>query len=57
MFGMKMTVSGVLYMILAHEIHHRGELMIVVRWVGDMPVGVVGPTDEEMQAMMAARNN
>ncbi|MBL7973376.1 MAG: DinB family protein [Candidatus Kapabacteria bacterium] len=55
MFGMKMTVGGVLYMILAHEIHHRGELMIVMRWVGDMPVGVMGPTDEEMQAMMAAQ--
>lgn len=57
MYGMKWTVASVLYMILSHEIHHRGELLIVMRWVGDTPVGVVGPTDEEMQVMMAAHAN
>lgn len=55
LYGMKLTIGGLLYLILRHEIHHRGELMIVMRWVGDTPVGVVGPTEEEMQAMMAAK--
>ncbi|MBX7153978.1 MAG: DinB family protein [Candidatus Kapaibacterium sp.] len=54
-FGMQMTVAGILYMILAHEIHHRGELVVVMRWVGDTPVGIMGPTSEEEQAMKAAQ--
>ncbi len=54
-WGMTWTVSSILWMIVAHEIHHRGQLQIVMRVVGDVPVGVVGPTDEEMQAMMAAQ--
>ncbi len=56
-WGMKMTVSSLLWMLITHEIHHRGQLQVVMRVVGDMPVGVVGPTDEEMKAMMAARQN
>ena len=56
-WGMKMTVASTLWMIVAHEIHHRGQLQVVIRVVGDVPVGVVGPTDEEMKAMQAAHQN
>ncbi len=56
-WGMKMTVGSTLWMLIKHEIHHRGQLQVVMRSVGDMPVGVAGPTDEEMQQMMAASKN
>lgn len=53
-FGMNMTKGIVLYMLVAHEIHHRGQMQIIMRMVGDVPVGVIGPTQEEEVAMRAA---
>lgn len=54
-YGMKKTIGEHLWTIVSHEIHHRGQLQTIMRVVGDVPVGVAGPTDEEMKAMMAAR--
>ncbi len=55
-YGWKMPISQMLWTLISHEVHHRGQLQVVMRMVGDMPVGVAGPTDEEMKAMMAQQN-
>ena len=48
----KTTKGEMLYLLVSHEIHHRGQLQVTMRTVGDMPVGVLGPTAEEEKAMM-----
>lgn len=50
----KMTKGEMLYLVLSHDIHHRGQMQIIMRTVGEIPVGVVGPTGEEEAAMKAA---
>lgn len=40
--------------LLHHEIHHRGQLVLITRLAGGVPPGIYGPTREEMAAM---RNN
>ncbi|MBI5169246.1 MAG: DinB family protein [Candidatus Eisenbacteria bacterium] len=41
--------------LLHHNIHHRGELVLMCRMAGGTPPGLYGPNREETQAMMAAR--
>src|SRR5262245_26455290 len=40
--------------ILAHGIHHRGQLTVLCRLAGGTPCGLYGPTREEMAEMMKA---
>ena len=40
-------------MVLLHNIHHRGQLSLMCRLAGGRPVGVFGPTREDMQQMRA----
>ena len=50
----KITVRDVLWkMLLAHGVHHRGQLMLMVRLAGGTPPPVMGPTREVMEAMRA----
>lgn len=44
-----MTVRDILWgNVLLHNIHHRGQLSLMCRMAGGKPVGVFGPTREEM---------
>jgi len=41
--------------LLSHEIHHRGELVLMCRLAGGVPPGLFGPNREEFEEMMKAR--
>lgn len=49
-----MTIRDILSSaILAHGIHHRGQLTLMCRLAGGQPPGLYGPNREEMAAMRA----
>ncbi len=49
-----MTIREILAnAILAHGIHHRGQLSLMCRLAGGQPPGMYGPNREEMAAMRA----
>ena len=49
-----MTIREMLWSaILAHGIHHRGQLTLMCRLAGGQPPGLYGPNREEMAAMRA----
>jgi uncharacterized damage-inducible protein DinB len=49
-----MTIRDMLWSaILAHGIHHRGQLTLMCRLAGGQPPGLYGPNREEMAAMRA----
>ncbi len=49
-----MTVRDLLWnLVLMHNIHHRGQLVLMCRLAGGTPIGVFGPTREQMAAMKA----
>jgi uncharacterized damage-inducible protein DinB len=41
------------FVLLHHEIHHRGQLVLMCRLAGGVPPGMFGPTREEMAARAA----
>ena len=47
MYGEKWTRSTTLGVIVCHEIHHRGEMIVLMRLAGLVPPGVYGPAKEE----------
>ena len=52
--GRPMTLRDVLWNeILHHLIHHRAQLVLMIRQAGGNPPGLYGPNREEMQALMA----
>ena len=52
-FGMTLPIRDILWtMILAHAIHHRGQLGLMCRLAGGQTPGLYGPNREEMAAMM-----
>ena len=53
LFGRTLTVAAALQSLVRHQIHHRGEMMIVMRQAGLVPPGVYGPTREESAALRA----
>ncbi|AFC28781.1 DinB [Paenibacillus mucilaginosus 3016] len=54
-FGQSWTKGLTLYIFLKHEIHHRGQLTILMRQAGLPVAGMYGPSKEEWSAMgMAA---
>jgi uncharacterized damage-inducible protein DinB len=49
-----MSIREILWSaILAHGIHHRGQLSLMCRLAGGQPPGLYGPNREEMAAMRA----
>ncbi|MFB5678435.1 DinB family protein [Paenibacillus terreus] len=52
-----MTVADVLNQLVRHQIHHRGQLTILMRQAGLAAPGVYGPNEEETAAMRAAQAN
>ncbi|OAS15488.1 DinB family protein [Paenibacillus oryzisoli] len=51
MFGMQWTISATLYSFLKHEIHHRGQLIILMRQAGLPVIGAYGPAKEQWAAI------
>ncbi|MGO4500421.1 DinB family protein [Paenibacillus sp. 2RAB27] len=51
MFGMPWTISTTLYSFLKHEIHHRGQLTILMRQAGLPVIGAYGPAREQWAAI------
>jgi uncharacterized damage-inducible protein DinB len=54
-FSGEMSIRDILWSaILAHGIHHRGQLSLMCRLAGGQPPGLYGPNREEMAAMRAS---
>lgn len=51
MYGMKWTRGQTLTSLVMHEIHHRGQLTVLMRQAGLPVKGVYGPAKEEWAAM------
>ncbi|NOV02483.1 DinB family protein [Paenibacillus planticolens] len=51
MFGMQWTISETLFAYLKHEIHHRGQLTILMRQAGLPVIGAYGPAKEQWASM------
>jgi len=47
------TYAGLLTLVVRHQIHHRGQMTILMRQAGLVPPGVYGPNEEESAAMRA----
>ncbi|MDD9269308.1 DinB family protein [Paenibacillus sp. GCM10023248] len=58
LFGfIETTYGGVLQILIRHQIHHRGQMTILMRQAGLAAPGIYGPNEEETAAMRAARAN
>jgi len=49
------TYGGLLNTLVRHQIHHRGQMTILMRQAGLVAPGVYGPNEEETAAMNAAK--
>jgi len=47
MFGETWTKEKILYSLVKHQIHHRGQLTILMRQAGLINPGIYGPSSEE----------
>ncbi len=47
------NVSTMLHALIVHEVHHRGQLSILMRQAGLVVPGIYGPNYEQTQEMMA----
>lgn len=46
-FGNKMTKGTLLYFLIQHQIHHRGQMTVLMRQAGLRVPGIYGPSKEE----------
>jgi uncharacterized damage-inducible protein DinB len=51
MYGQKWTKGQALSVLLVHQIHHRGQMTVLMRQAGLKVPGVYGPAFEEWEAM------
>jgi len=51
MYGTRFKRGATLTMLLTHEIHHRGEMFVLMRQAGLIPPGIYGPTKEGWASM------
>lgn len=49
------TYGGLLTLVVRHQIHHRGQMTILMRQAGLVPPGVYGPNEEEGAAIRAGQ--
>jgi uncharacterized damage-inducible protein DinB len=52
--GSEMSIGDILWSMLLHLVHHRGQLSLLCRLAGGVSPGMHGPNREEMAAMRAA---
>ncbi|MCK6259572.1 DinB family protein [Fictibacillus sp. KIGAM418] len=50
MYGEKWENGLTLYILNCHQIHHRGQMTVLMRLAGLKVPGVYGPSIEEMEA-------
>ena len=50
-FGSETTYGSILYLLLQHQTHHRGQMTVLMRQAGLTVPGMVGPSREEWAAM------
>lgn len=57
MFGQKMSKGEILFFLIQHQIHHRGQMTILMRQAGLTVPGLYGPSKEEwaMKGMEAPK--
>ena len=53
--GQERDISWILWGTVQHLVHHRAQLMLMIRLAGGVAPGIYGPNREEMAAMQAAR--
>lgn len=51
-FGMNMPLGAALRILVSHQIHHRGQMTVLMRQAGLQVPGVYGPSREEYAEMM-----
>jgi uncharacterized damage-inducible protein DinB len=54
-FGRSLSMDRVLHALVVHQIHHRGQMFVLIRQAGLVPPGVYGPTREEAAARAAPK--
>jgi uncharacterized damage-inducible protein DinB len=55
--GTQKTIRELLWQrLLLHQIHHRGQLVLLARLAGGVPPGLYGPTREQMPRKAVAAN-
>ena len=52
-FGRTLPTAAVLQSLVRHQVHHRGQMTILMRLAGAVPPGVYGPSREEAAALRA----
>ncbi|MHA6258292.1 DinB family protein [Sporosarcina sp. CAU 1771] len=50
MYGEKWRVSKILWIVFVHQVHHRGQMTVLMRQAGLRVPGVCGPSREEWAA-------
>ncbi len=50
-FGSETTYGSILYLLLQHQTHHRGQMTVLMRQAALTVPGMVGPSREEWAAM------
>ncbi len=56
LFGrIETTYAGLLTLVVRHQIHHRGQMTILMRQADLVPPGVYGPNEEEGAAIRAGK--
>jgi uncharacterized damage-inducible protein DinB len=51
MYGMQFKRGASLWMLTGHQIHHRGEMVVLIRQAGLVPPDIYGPTKEGWAVM------
>lgn len=54
LWGLKMTRGKLLWEVVKHEAHHRGQIFTLMRLAGLRVHGIYGPSKEEVDAMAAS---
>ena len=52
-FGRTLPMAFVMQSLVRHQVHHRGQMTILLRLAGAVPPGVYGPSREEAAALKA----
>jgi uncharacterized damage-inducible protein DinB len=52
-FGRQLPIARILQALISHQIHHRGQMTVLMRQAGLVPPGIYGPTREEAAAQAA----
>lgn len=55
-FGREMSIGTLLVSLLQHQIHHRGQMTVLMRQAGLVVPGVYGPSKEELAIMIEAQS-